>query len=83
MASMTGTLVEDPRSGLGVEDTTGVVTPVVWPFGYGTRMDFGGTALIDSSGTVVAHVGETIQLGGGPGRDFWVACGFGITKVTP
>jgi hypothetical protein len=82
MALLAGTLVEDPRSGLGVEDVTGTVTPVLWPFGYSARPDLGGIALVDANGAVIAHVGETIELGGGLGREFWVACGFGITNVT-
>ena len=81
MALMAGTLVEDPRSGLAVEDVTGAVTPVIWPFGYSARPDLGGMALVDANGAVIAHVGEAIEVGGGLGRDFWVACGFGITNV--
>jgi len=74
LALRTGTLVEDPRSGLGVRAVTGEVTPVTWPFGYSTRLDFGGLALVDENGAVVAHVGDTVELGGG-GDDFWIACG--------
>jgi hypothetical protein len=74
LALRIGTLVEDPRSGLGIKDVTGEVTPVTWPFGYSTRPDFGGLALVDERGAVVAHVGDTVELGGG-GDDFWIACG--------
>ena len=74
LALRTGTLVEDPRSGLGIEDSTGSITPVIWPFGYSTRLDVGGIALVDGEGRVVARVGDTIELGG-EGDDFWIACG--------
>ena len=80
-ALLTGALVEDPRSGLGVEDVTGTVTPVTWPFGYSARLDLGGIALVDADGAVVAHVGDSIEVAGGLGTDFWAACGFGITNL--
>jgi hypothetical protein len=75
MALMTGTLVEDPRSGLGVEDVAGAVTPVVWPFGYTARNEVGRLALVDEAGRVVAHEGDEIMVGGGFGTDVFHACG--------
>ena len=82
IALTSGTLVQDPRSGLGLENPAGEVTPVVWPFGYSTRMDMGGIALVDATGKVIAHEGDALEVGGDGGDGVWVACGFGITNVT-
>jgi hypothetical protein len=74
-----GTLTLDPRSGLGIADEAGVVTPVVWPFGYSARRELSKIALLDATGKVVAHEGDRVQLGGGLGNgDFWYACGSGL-----
>ena len=75
MALLTGTLVEEPRSGLGVDDGSELLTAVVWPFGYTARDDVGRVALVDETGRVVAHVGDEIMLGGGFGTDAFHACG--------
>jgi hypothetical protein len=74
-ALLTGTLVQDPRSGLGVQDAAGAVTPIVWPFGYTARDEVGRLALVDEMGRVVAHEGDQIMVGGGFGIDVWHACG--------
>ena len=82
MALTNGTLVQDPRSGLGLENPAGEVTAVIWPFGYSTRLEIDGIALVDETGTVIAHEGDALEVAGGGGDGAWVACDFGIKNVT-
>ena len=82
MALLTGTLVEEPRSGLGVDDGSELLTAVVWPFGYTARNDVGRIALVDETGRVVAHAGDEIALGGGFGAEAFHACGQ-VSVVAP
>jgi hypothetical protein len=85
-ALATGTLVPSSRSGLAIRagGASGEVTEVEWPFGYTARRDMTGLALIDSAGTVVAHEGEVIQMGGGTGADnVFHACSGSIAVVAP
>jgi len=74
-ALMTGTLARDARTGLGVTASDGQQMAVEWPFGYSARNDGGGLALVDDTGKIVAHEGDTIQVGGGFGNVMWHACG--------
>ena len=82
MALLSGTLVSEPRSGLGIDDGSELLTAVIWPFGYTARDDVGRVALVDETGRVVAHVGDEIMLGGGFGVDAWHACG-PVSLVVP
>jgi len=84
-ALMTATLVRHPRSGAGLADTDGHVVAVIWPFGYFARDDGGRLAVIDGSGTVLAHEGDLVSVGGGFAGDdesTWTGCG-GIAAVLP
>ena len=87
-ALLTGTLVLDDRSGLGIAgvDITGGgddVVPVQWPNGW-VALDTVPVVLVDADGHVVARVGDRMALGGGmagPG-DTWLACPTDI-KIAP
>ncbi len=78
-ALLEGRLVADPALGLAVMAPDGTVVPTLWPFGYEGRIEPEGVALVDLAGTVVAHSGEVVRLGGSmagfdpPGM--WVTCG--------
>jgi hypothetical protein len=74
-ALLTGRLARDARTGLGVTAADGQQMAVQWPFGYSARIDGGRLALVDETGKVVAHEGDTIQVGGGFGNVMWHACG--------
>ena len=74
-ALLGGKLVKHPLTGLGVEGIDGKVIPVEWPFGYSGQVDVFRVALLDETGKVVAHEGDSIQVGGGLGNQLWYACG--------
>lgn len=76
-ALISGTLVVDPVSGLGVADTTGRVTHVLWPFGYGALPDGDRLALVDGQNRIVARLGDVISIPGGSASeqsDEWITC---------
>ena len=77
-ALMTGTLVQLDDGSLGLASSEERVR-VRWPFGWrgatGTPV-----ALVDATGTVVATVGQTVEVGGGFIDDDWLGCG-GVTVV--
>jgi hypothetical protein len=79
-ALLGGVLVKDARSGLGVRSADGQATAVEWPFGYSAAANGLEIALVDETGTIVAHEGDEINVGGGFGNLFWHACG-GVTVV--
>ena len=80
-ALLEGTLALDPGTGLGVAQE-GRVTPVRWPNGW-MALDTVPVTLADADGTVIAHVGDHVQVGGGLGvADTWEACPYDI-KVVP
>jgi hypothetical protein len=83
-ALITGTLVRDAHSGVGVRDDQGLPRQVVWPNGYSARDDAGRLALIDPIGRVSAHEGDHVSIGGGEidGQGTWLACG-GTHVVAP
>ena len=83
-ALISGTLVQDAQSGVGLRDDQGLVRQVVWPNGYSARNDGGRLALIDQNGEVVAHEGDRVSIGGGEIDDkrTWLACG-GTQLVAP
>jgi hypothetical protein len=83
-ALITGTLVRNAQSGVGLRDDQGLVRQVVWPNGYSAR-DLGGRlALIGQDGKVIAHEGDHVSIGGGEidGQGTWLACG-GTQVVAP
>ena len=74
-ARMEGTLVRDPRSGLALRQTTGIVEQVIWPFGYSAREEGGRLAVLDATGTVLAYEGDQVAVGGGEIESgTWLAC---------
>jgi hypothetical protein len=79
-ALIEGTLRADAEWGIALETTDGAKVKVLWPNGYSAREDDAGLALIDGSGTVVAHAGDQVQVGGGGSEEAWVGCG-GVTVV--
>lgn len=83
-AVIEGTLVADERWGLALREARGgSVIRVLWPYGFAARRAGGGLVLLDASGSVVAHEGDRVSLGGGEaGADTWLACA-GIRVVAP
>jgi hypothetical protein len=78
-----GRLVQSQLSGLALQDTTGQVIPVLWPFGYSARIGAGGVELLDETGKVVAHEGDFVQAGGGTGNDGVFAVCAGSVRLIP
>lgn len=76
LALVSGRLVADPTSGLGLE-TGNRALPVDWPTGFTAAIVGDRIALLDSSDSVVAREGDYLNLGGGLGSgpgDPWYAC---------
>ena len=71
-----GVLVADPKSGVGLRGAGGATRPVIWPTGWtAARADASGIAIVDTHGAIVAHVGDTVTMGGGNGNDGdWYVC---------
>lgn len=71
-----GTLVLDAVAGLGLREPVGRVLHPVWPYGWSARRDSGSTALLDTSGHVVARVGDVVRTSGEliKGDDDWLVC---------
>jgi hypothetical protein len=63
-ALLQGRLVLSPAGSIEVVDPGGALRSVIWPPGYSARRN-GSIAIIDEHGDVVAHVGDTIEAGGG------------------
>jgi hypothetical protein len=82
-ALVEGDLVADPRWGLVLADVDGLTRKVVWPHGFAARQDGSRLALLDAGGSVVAHEGDRIRIGGGETGDdaAWLACG-GISLLS-
>jgi hypothetical protein len=71
-----GRLARHPDSGLGVRNAFGEVQPIVWPFGFEARDDYGVAVLVDADGVVVAREGDFVQFAGGFNVDsVFAACG--------
>lgn len=81
-ALIEGILVSDERWGLAIQDPEGLTREVLWPHGYAARREASGLALIDGDGSVVAHEGDRVQIGGGETSSdgAWLGCG-GIKVV--
>lgn len=75
-ALLTGTLVRDGATDIRLRDEQGHAHQVVWPNGYTARDDDGRLAVIDQSGSLVAHEGDRVSVGGGEidGSGTWLAC---------
>jgi hypothetical protein len=70
-----GVLAVDSESGVGLQDPAGATHPLVWPTGWTARNDVGTVAIIDANGAIVAHVGDTVSMGGGSGSGGdWYVC---------
>jgi hypothetical protein len=67
-----GTLVADPTSGVALGAPDGARHALIWPAGWTDRLDRASIAVVDANGTVVAHVGDTVSMGGG--GDPWAVC---------
>ncbi len=82
-ALASGRLVMSAASGLALADTTGAVIEVLWPYGYSAKRQIaGGVALLDETGKVLAHEGDSISMGGGLGsNNLWGACAGSVTVV--
>jgi hypothetical protein len=76
-----GRLVADPASGVALGSPDGSHLTLIWPAGWTDRADGGSIAILDANGTVVAHVGDTVSMGGG-GPDPWFVCP-PLTLVAP
>lgn len=82
LARAEGTLVVDPRSGLGLESPGSSSRPISWPYGFSARMDQGRWALIDDHGAVVARTGDALTMAGGVGSDdIFGACSVGMSVL--
>jgi hypothetical protein len=75
MARTEGTLIRHPQSGAGLRDHEGVVWEVIWPTDYTARGDGGRVAVVDGAGTVIAHEGDQVEIGGAAEDGAWLACG--------
>jgi hypothetical protein len=78
-----GVLVADDDWGIALAGGDGSVLPVVWAHGYSGRWDGNRLALVDGAGSVLAYVGDRVEVGGGSsyvdfgqGRagEVWIAC---------
>lgn len=71
-----GRLTQDDRWGVALQDETGSVRKIVWPWGFAARRSIGGLVLVDANGRVVARTGDLLSVGGSelePGGT-WIAC---------
>jgi hypothetical protein len=79
-----GQLVADPVSGVGLRSAGGPVVHLSWPPGWSARDDAGSIAIVDANGAIVAHVGDTVQLGGGGGSGGdWDVCDVRVVAPSP
>ena len=81
-ALISGRLVAEAQSGLAVIDSTGKITPVLWPFGYSARRGLSTIELVDEGGKAVAKEGDFVEISGGFAADeTWAACAGSVTVV--
>lgn len=82
-AQLEGTLAFDEHAGLGI-DSGGRVIAVEWPPTWSTRLEPGGVALLDATGSVLARTGDRIRVGGGFGGSTpFVVCPWRLLPPTP
>jgi hypothetical protein len=62
--SVGGTLVREPKYGLGLQQKDGTVRGVLWPYGWSARLDTTGIVLIDEIGRPVANEGSYVTFDG-------------------
>jgi hypothetical protein len=69
-----GELVADPATGVGLGTASGPVGHLRWPAGWTAWQDAGSITIVDANGAVIAHVGDTVSMGGGGGSagEWWV-----------
>ena len=67
-ALISGVLIQEAESGLGLLDGAGNVRGVVWPFGYSAGREFLRVVLIDRDGQTVAREGDRVEMTGGYGN---------------
>jgi hypothetical protein len=72
LALIGGRLAPDASSGLGLDNGQGRVAHVWWPAGWSAHEDGNVVALVEPDGSIAAHVGDEISVGGGYGSDGWV-----------
>jgi hypothetical protein len=68
-----GVLVGDPIYGVGLRNESGIVSGVIWPFGYTAARDTEGVILFDSGGTGLAREGDRVLMEGWIDFDTFVA----------
>lgn len=68
LALISGVLIQEAASGLGLRDGAGNVRGVVWPFGYSAGREFLHVVLIDRAGQIVAREGDRVEMTGGYGN---------------
>ena len=76
MAALTdGKLVVTPENTVGLLEPNGDGRALIWPAGYSSRQN-GGVSSLDETGAVVAHVGDTVEIGGGEATPSgaWLVC---------
>lgn len=78
-----GELVAHTQWGIALAvENEGSVVRVVWPHGYASRWEGDRLALVDGSGTVLAHAGDRVEVGGGYVAGSWYACSY-VTVLAP
>jgi len=83
MARTEGVLVRNTQSGVGFQDADGLVWEVIWPAEYTAREEVGGLVVLDGAGTVIAHEGDRVEIGGAAvGSATWLGCG-GMRALEP
>lgn len=80
-ALLTGHLIADSEWGIALLASNGRRTKLIFPYGYGARIEGGLIALVDDKGAVVAQQGNAVSVSGGyvdVEEQQWSACG-GLT----
>jgi hypothetical protein len=76
MARHEGILMRNAQSGAGFRDNDGLVWQVIWPTDYTARDEGGRLVVLDGTGSVIAHEGDRVEIGGRDvGGGTWLGCG--------